>query len=242
MTASAADYAWFRDYRRGSLQEMYCMTLVQGLTPAEVLARLGADPQGEFAGFDAFAERDMEFQDSQDLYGDYMFVGATSVPGRDGPWTLVVEINGTVGTDGPLMALVSERRRVVSHYCNTNALSLFHWWEDGELRTQFEGPLHRSGSTPDALTEAMAQAGFDLVNGGGNLAAGLALAEELTGVRVTADLLDNALYTTGIVEMPTEEWTSITIDITDAQGERLYKEITREQVQHALERHRTPRA
>jgi hypothetical protein len=49
MTASAADYAWFRACRRGSLYEMYCMTLVQGLGPAEVLACLGAEPQGEFA-------------------------------------------------------------------------------------------------------------------------------------------------------------------------------------------------
>jgi hypothetical protein len=36
---------------------MYCMALVRGLTPDEFLERVGADPQGEFTGFDAFTER-----------------------------------------------------------------------------------------------------------------------------------------------------------------------------------------
>ncbi|MEV3926626.1 DUF6461 domain-containing protein [Actinomadura coerulea] len=242
MTASAADYAWFRDYRRGSLYEMYCMTLVQGPGPAEVLARLGAEPQGELRGFDAFTDRDGEFQDGQDLYGDYMFVGAMSVCGHDGPWTLAVEINGTVGTDDRLMGPLSTGTRVVSHYRNINAVTLFHWWEDGELRTQFEWPVHRSGSSPDALVQTMAEVGFDLVEGSSDVAGNLALAEELTGVRITADLLDTSHYDTGIVEMPTEEWTSVTIDITDADGQRLHKIVTRQEVEQALEERRASHA
>jgi hypothetical protein len=217
---------------------MYCMTLIKDLTPAEFLERLAADPQGEYAGFDAFAERDFEFQDSQDLYGDFMFVGATSVPGHEGSWTLAVEINGTVGTDDQLMAPASAGTRIVSHYRNVNAVTLFHWWEDGDLRTTFEWPGRRSGSTPDALIDAMTRAGFDLVDGTSDIPANLALAEQLTGVRVTADLLDNAVYTTGIVRMPDEEWTSITIDITDAHGEPLHKVVTREQMEHAQHHHR----
>ncbi|GGY97180.1 hypothetical protein GCM10010365_14510 [Streptomyces poonensis] len=220
------------------------MTLVQGLAPAEFLARLGADPQGEFAGFDAFAERDVELQDSQEpgCYGDCMSVGATSVPGHGGPWTLAVEFDGSIGTDDRLMTVVSAGTRIVSHFRNINALRLFRWWEDGVLRTAFESPLHRSGSTPDELTEVMARVGFDLVDGGSDVAMSLALAEELTGVRVTADVLDNALYTTGIVELPSEEWTGVVIDITDAHGERFYREFTREQIEQGMEQRRTPRA
>jgi Family of unknown function (DUF6461) len=125
--------------------------------------------------------------------------------------------------------------RIVSHFRNIDALRLFHRREDGELRTQFESPLYRSGSTPDDLTEAMARVGVDLVDGGSDVAMSLALAEELTGVRVTADLFDNALYTTGIVEMPSEEWTGIVIDITDAHGDRFHKEFAREQAEQAEE-------
>ncbi|MEV3926650.1 DUF6461 domain-containing protein [Actinomadura coerulea] len=86
--------------------------------------------------------------------------------------------------------------RVVSHYRNINAVTLFHWWEDGELRTQFEWPVHRSGSSPDALVQTMAEVGFDLVGGSSDVAGNLALAEELTGVRITADLLDTSPYDT----------------------------------------------
>lgn len=46
-----------------------------------------------------------------------------------------------------------------------NAMSLFSWWEDGELRTRFEGPHHREGSTPDYLLDLMRQTGFDLEAG-----------------------------------------------------------------------------
>ncbi|MEV5704540.1 DUF6461 domain-containing protein [Actinoallomurus sp. NPDC052274] len=236
MTACADDYAWFDDYRRGWLSEMYCLTLIKDLTPVEFLSRLDAEFQGDFTGMDAFAARDMEFQDSQDLYGDYMLVGAAPLLGPDGPWTLAVEINGTVGTDDRLMATASAGTRIVSHYRNVNALTLFHWWEDGDLRTSFERPRSRSGSTPDALLSAMSRVGYGLGADGSDpgVPGKFALAEELTGVRITADLLDDATYTAGIVTMPVPEWTSITIDIPDANGERIGKKVTRQEVERAM--------
>src|SRR5687767_9049698 len=108
---TAADYAWFRDYRQSSLYEMYCLTLVQGLSPSEFLEQVDAAPQGEFAGFDAFQQRDLEFQQTQDVFGHFMFVGATPVQAHEEAWTMVVEINGLVGTDDRLMAPVSKGRR-----------------------------------------------------------------------------------------------------------------------------------
>ena len=238
MTASADDYAWFRGYRRGSLYEGYCLTLIKDLTPAEFLSRLDADIQGDFHGMDAFADRDREFQDSQDLYGDYMLVGAAPALGPDGPWTLAVEINGTVGADHRFMAAASVGTRIVSHYLNVNALTLFHWWEDGDLRTFFEGPRNRSGSTPDALLPTMSRIGYDLGAGEGSdlgIPGMFALAEELTGIRITADLLDDAIYTAGIVTMPDPEWAQITIDITDANGECTYTQVTKQEVEGAME-------
>ncbi|KOV58132.1 DUF6461 domain-containing protein [Streptomyces sp. MMG1121] len=53
----------------------------------------------------------------------------------------------------------------VSHFRSPNVTSLLSWWEDGELRTRFEGPLHRDGSTPDELVDLMHQVGFDFEDG-----------------------------------------------------------------------------
>lgn len=62
-------------------------------------------------------------------------------------------------------------------------------------------------------------------------AAVFALAERLTGVQVTEDLLAEAEYRTGEVpEEPAEEWESITIDITDAHGDRTYVQVERDQL------------
>jgi benzoyl-CoA reductase/2-hydroxyglutaryl-CoA dehydratase subunit BcrC/BadD/HgdB len=70
-------------------------------------------------------------------------------------------------------------------------------------------------------------------------AAVFALAERLTGVRVTEELLRDAEYQLGHVpEEPAEDWTGIVIDITDARGERFHKEVTRDEVEAAMERAR----
>jgi len=65
-------------------------------------------------------------------------------------------------------------------------------------------------------------------------AAVLAPAERPTGVRVSEDLLPEAEFLLGHVpEEPAEEWTGIVI------GERLHKEVTREQVEHATRNRHT---
>ncbi|MFF4467334.1 DUF6461 domain-containing protein [Streptomyces mirabilis] len=87
--------------------------------------------------------------------------------------------------------------------------------------------------------------GFDLTEDGTGpstdaKAAVLALAERLTGVRLTEELLKDAEYPFGHVpEQPAEEWTKFVIDITDAHGERFYREVTREEVEAASARART---
>ncbi|WP_063731647.1 DUF6461 domain-containing protein [Streptomyces sp. RTd22] len=198
MSASAADYAWFRDHE---LHEMYCMTLVRGLTPTEFLARLGATPHGISQGFAPFAWENWEVSPDHESYGAWWFIGATQVSGPDAPWTLAVEINGYLGTLSEHMAPVSAGTRAVSHFRNINALTSFDWWEDGELRMYFEWPEGRQGSTPDALVDAMARVGFGLGDEDGDpgIPGKMALAEELTGVRVTAEILRDATYTTGVV-------------------------------------------
>lgn len=225
MKAEPSDRSWLRDFQGGFLLEGYTLTLVRGLSPQTFLDRLGAAPQGDVAGFDAFVAQDREFQDDQDEWGDYMFVGATLVQGKDADWVLALEINGGIEIQTDAMKRATLGTRGVSHFRSPNAMSLFSWWEDGEPRTRFEGPLHRDGSTPDELVDLMRQVGFDFENGSCDLEDYIALSEELTGVRVTQDMLENSTYSTGIVGIPTDDWTSVVIDVTDAHGTRTHVEL-----------------
>ncbi|MER7108321.1 DUF6461 domain-containing protein [Streptomyces sp. NPDC000229] len=75
------------------------------------------------------------------------------------------------------------------------------WYEAGELRTGFEWPTDRYGSTPDDLVPVMREIGFGLTEkedrtgpSTDTKAAVLALAERLTGVRLTEELLKDAAY------------------------------------------------
>ncbi|MFI0960731.1 DUF6461 domain-containing protein [Streptomyces sp. NPDC021080] len=235
MNVEPSDRSWFRAFHRGFLLEGYTLTLVRGLSPRTFLDRLGAAPQGDVTGFDAFVARDRDFQDDQEEWGDRMFVGAALVRGRDADWVLALEINGGIEIQTDSMERVTAGTRGVSHFRSPNAMSLFSWWEDGELRTRFEGPLHRDGSTPDELVDLMRHVGFDIEGGGCDVEDYIALAEELTGVQVTPDMLEHSAYSTGIVEIPTADWTSVVIDVTDAHGTRTYVELphpTHEQRTH----------
>lgn len=50
----------------------------------------------------------------------------------------------------------------------------------------------------------MRQTGFDLESGAYDLENYVALAEELTGVHLTANMLEDGTYSTGTVEIPAE--------------------------------------
>ncbi|MEU9377745.1 DUF6461 domain-containing protein [Streptomyces sp. NPDC048255] len=83
MTKTGADYAWFEnDFP--DIAEAYCFTLVRGLSPAELMARLEgrseAPLQGIAAVVDAaFAQYDLE-------QGDRQLVALTTVgASRDRP-------------------------------------------------------------------------------------------------------------------------------------------------------------
>jgi hypothetical protein len=204
MTATAADYDWFED-RLPVLSEAYCLTLARGLTPAEFLARLNAREQPACTGLDALAGPSGATWNAFD--GRELFIGATTVAGAGGDWALGVEINGFLGVTPEVIVPVSAGTRVVSHFQNIEAVDRFYWVDDGDIRLSFE-PLfasYREGSTPDALLDMMRDVGFELSEDDDTAvphAAALALAERLTGVRVTAELLEEATYACGIVPVP----------------------------------------
>jgi hypothetical protein len=245
MTSVTADeYAWIRSSPlfRHALEVGYTLALVRGVVPAEVLRVMGAEPHGSCSGAGALVEEQDELFDAADDGDEPFLAGAFGVPGEGGDWTLVLLLgDGGTGIRPHVLEALSAGGRAVAHTSNGGKpMHFFHWYEDGELRTTFEWPTARSGSTPDALNSVMSEVGFDLPQGDGAPAGGdgrdvdtkaatFALAERLTGVGVTEDLLGDAEYLLGRVpEEPAEEWTGIVIDITDAQGGRFRREFTRE--------------
>ncbi|MDV5143459.1 DUF6461 domain-containing protein [Streptomyces sp. SBC-4] len=246
-SVTAHDYAWIRSSSlfRYALERGYGLTLARDVTPGAVLRAMGAEPQGRCTGADALIEREEDRLDATDYGDDSFIVGAFTVPGTGGDWTLVLHFDGGVGMRPDFLETLSTGGRTVTHSSNGGKpMHLFSWYEDGGLRTAFEWPTTRDGSTPDDLVSVMREVGFDLSEGATSpvtdtKAAVLALAERLTGVRVTEELLKDAEYELGYVpEVPADDWTGIVIDITDAHGERLYKEVTREEVENAMTRAR----
>ncbi|NEA62087.1 DUF6461 domain-containing protein [Streptomyces sp. SID12488] len=252
-SVTAHDYAWIRTSPlfRHMTESGYTLTLIRGRTPREVLRAMEAERRGTGTGTAGLIEAGDAHRAAVDHdYWDESYVaGAFSVPGENGDWTLVLGFDGGLGIAARCVETLSEGGRVVGHSTNGGKpIHLFHWFEDGELRTTFEGPSSRDGNTPDELVPLLREVGFPLTSGGEHdestpdidrKAGVLALAERLTGIRVTESLLQDAVYELGLVpEQPAEEWTGVVIDITDAHGERLHREWTYEEIAAASDRAR----
>ncbi|MFB8354362.1 DUF6461 domain-containing protein [Streptomyces niveus] len=252
-SVTAHDYAWIRasPLFRHAMESGYALTLIQGRTPREVLRAMEAEPRGAGEGTAGLIEADDAHRAEVDYdYWDESYVaGAFSTPGENGDWTLVLGFDGGLGIAGACVKRLSKGGRVVAHSTNGGKpMQFFHWFEDGELRTAFENPSSRDGSTPDELVPLLREVGFPLTPEGEHdesapdvdrKAAVLAVAERLTGIRVTESLLQDATYELGLVpEQHAEEWTGVVIDITDAHGERLHREWTYEEIVTASDRAR----
>ncbi|MFI6402342.1 DUF6461 domain-containing protein [Streptomyces sp. NPDC050548] len=200
-TATAADYGWIRSTTspfRYALESGYILVLVRGVSPARLLALAGAEPTGLCEGIDELIEQ----HDEDD--GLYVLVGACAVPSEEGDWTLALALGRDSWPPGFMEAL-SAGTRAVSHSSNSGKpIEFFHWYENGELRTHFEWPRVRVGSTPDELNSLICEVGLGLtdeeISRADRKAAVFALAERLTGVRVAAELLTSTEY--HVADMP----------------------------------------
>ena len=140
--------------------------------------------------------------------GKRLLIAVTTVPGEGGGWAMGVEFNGFLGVTEELIVPLSAGTRVVSHFWeNIELASRFYWVEDRDIRLSFEllSSCYREGSTADALVDVMQTVGFDSRGEGEDehpVEAAFALAEYLTGVRLTPELLEGSNYTCGIVIVP----------------------------------------
>ncbi|KJY19873.1 MULTISPECIES: DUF6461 domain-containing protein [Streptomyces] len=200
MTKTGADYAWFEnDFP--DIAEAYCFTLVRGLPPAELMSRLAGRPEAPLQGIDAVVDAAFAQYDLED--GDRQLIGMTTV----GSWTLVIEPNGYLGVTEERVLPASAGASWVSHFVNVNALGTFLWAEDQALRLCFDPmfPEDRWGTTPDEFLDVMTRIGFrvddDAPETGMDLSspAAFALAEHLTGVAITPELLQKTTFTCATV-------------------------------------------
>lgn len=209
MTPSSGDYAWVRQWV-DDVSQAYCLTLARGLTPGQFLERLGARIE---APSRTGTELSLPSFETWDQYeGQALFIGATTVRGTDADWALGLEVNGFLGVTPAAIVPLSASATVVSHFRNVEAVDSFYWVENGDIRLSFQpgSPAWREGSTPDALADEMRSAGFDLREDAEydprNVAteAAFALAERLTGVHLTPELLKESVYLCGIAPVPEE--------------------------------------
>jgi hypothetical protein len=199
VSPTAADYAWFES-EFPDLADAYCIALIRGVTPDDVLHRLGASPEMTTHGIESAYES--AFQAIDRYEG---FLALTGI----GDWTLSVEPNGFACSLDDVAATLAHDTTLVSHYLNVNFVSRFLWIESDDIKLSFElvGPDIRTGSEADRVADLITDAGFviseDADDGGGAMiGASFALAEILTGVRVTPDLLRSATFTCGTVQIP----------------------------------------
>ncbi len=146
--------------------------------------------------------------------GSERFVAVTPVERG----ALMIEPGGILGVTPAVALPLSEGHELVSHFRNVNAHGRFRWVRDGELRVEFDPMfpnVRRAGSTPDDLVDEMAAVGFDVApsHAGaaetdsrfadlsepwvGPVAGSFALAERLTRVAVSRELLDEATFFCG---------------------------------------------
>jgi hypothetical protein len=208
VTVTAANYAWVEQWLDG-LSRAYCVTLVRELTPEQFLERLGAQVEAPSLTGAELILPSFEVWDKYD--GQALFIGATTVHGANADWALGLEVNGFLGVTPAAIVPLSAGTTVVSHHLDVELADDFYWVQDRDIRLYFQpgSPAWREGSTPDALIDPMRQAGFDLRQDAGydaeadvSTEAAFALAEQLTGVPLTPELLDESMYLCGIAPVP----------------------------------------
>ncbi|MEU7000125.1 DUF6461 domain-containing protein [Nonomuraea sp. NPDC046570] len=192
MITPPGDYAWFTDSR---LAEAYSFIFVRGLTPEQLVARMGGRAED-------FSWMTLDESISAGAHYDYKteFVGVTTV----GDWAFVAQYNSWLGAHDEFLVPLSTGTSLVSLYrLDIKGLEDFRWMEDGETRFAFWAQDGFS-EVPDELVETMEQLDRDCGEHRWELyrGPGLVLIERLTGIKLTPQILEESAYLSGVISMP----------------------------------------
>ncbi|MFG2071201.1 DUF6461 domain-containing protein [Nonomuraea maritima] len=180
-------YAWLTEAADGST-----FTYVHGLTPEQVVTRLGGRPED-------FTPETLDALGNADGRGPGAFLGVTTI----GDWAFVVEPYWHTIAEEMIMPLSAGTRLVSHHSLGIKGLDHFFWVDDRQLRFCFIAQEGYAEEVPDELVETMDQIDSlypplaDPSDGPMFL-----LTEHLTGITLTPQLLNESSYMWGTVPEP----------------------------------------
>ena len=99
-SVTAADYGWIRpgsSFFPFVLDVGYSLTLVRGVTPAELFRVMEAEPRDGCVGYNELSARQSELFDDGDYWAGEILAGAFTAPGDGGDWTLALHFDGGCG-------------------------------------------------------------------------------------------------------------------------------------------------
>ncbi|WP_371785711.1 DUF6461 domain-containing protein [Streptosporangium subroseum] len=215
MIATPDDYSRFPSEHLPDLGGAYCFTYVRGLTPEELVTRLGVRVEDR----SRMTLDELTSIACSGYDGESMFFGVTAVD----DWVLIVEVLGGLGLTEEIIVPLSAGTRLVSHYyLDIKCMDYFRWIEDGKTRFEYlnqdgyshwikDGKIQRefppyegdSEEMPDELAETMER--IDSVyppHPYPHEGPAFLLAERLTGITMTPQLLEESTYLCGSVPKP----------------------------------------
>jgi hypothetical protein len=178
-----------------ALASGFCFTLVNGLTPAQVIERLNGTELERIDWAQMVAAGDGER-----ARADRCFIGVARID----DWSLIVEDNGSLGVTQRLVRPLSEEGLVMAYRGDAEGAGRLLVLRDGDLELDFDSrrPEKWGGSRPGAYMPAMRSAGL----AGGTAVThptgpALAFLAGQTGVALTRELLAERTYL--LVTVPT---------------------------------------
>ncbi|MBB4742959.1 hypothetical protein BJY16_006418 [Actinoplanes octamycinicus] len=159
------------------LREALCVTYATGLDSAALIRAFGGDPDAT-----------MSRRELGDLlsHHHYSEVPPAMLVAEIGRWQIALELNGYQGTRPEVLRGAAAGGEAVSVYWNVNANNALTYAVGGRTRFRFDlmSAADRSGPAAAELDALLAGLSFDV----DWRAAGLAVAERITGLRLPADL------------------------------------------------------
>ncbi|KUL23700.1 DUF6461 domain-containing protein [Actinoplanes awajinensis] len=187
MGDEAADY-YDRMLVDAEWGEAFCVTFVRGLDDAALIAAFGGDPAGARSPADLAQVLD-GFR-----YGEEP---ATLVVATIGDWRVAIEINGCQGSRPEVLrrAAAAGDGVALSVFRDVSGRSEFSYLSGDRTQTVIDHirPERRSGEDPKLLDPMLAGLPFGYEDDTIPEAAGFALAERITGVRLPFDLMEQDL-------------------------------------------------
>ncbi|MCZ4537832.1 DUF6461 domain-containing protein [Gordonia terrae] len=226
MTTTYRDYLWFNDDEfAGWRATGHVVSLIREATADGILDALSAySRRTRGIGLDGFGKRAQEFELLGLVPMMSQAVQTVGVADIGDGWVLLIQHNSEyLGVTDELFRPVIDNHEVVSHFSNVNANSRFVWWRGGQQQISFEPmfatwDLDRARSIPvtgsSTLYDLMSEVGgFQLGETDEprteffHLEASFALAERITGIAVTKELIESAEFTVALVPTTTEPQT-----------------------------------